>query len=858
MKLLLLNFLLLGFVFLISNDSYSQQLTQTLRGQVVEAESKFPLLGAVVTVLKDSTLLTGTTTDEKGNYRLTGIPVGRVRIRYELIGYSENVLDNIEVSSAKELVLNVELQQSAAETETVEITATREGEVQNEMATVSARQFSVNETDRYAGSRGDPARMASNFAGVQGADDSRNDIVIRGNSPQGVLWRMEGIDIPNPNHFNIPGTAGGPVSIINNKYLANSDFYTGAFPADYGNSVAGVFDLRMRNGNNQKHEFSGQFGFLGTELFAEGPISKTKGSSYIASYRYSTIELFSKLGIDIGTDAVPLYQDAAFRLFFPGKKNSSLAFWGVGGKSSIDILISDQKTPDQRNIYGDNDRDQYFKTHMGVLGVTYHKTFSEKTFFKTTVAAMTDQVDSYHELVSRHLDENNRYVVDSLSPLLDYTFTQSRISVGSSVNYKINRKWTWRSGINADYYFWNHVDSVRDLDTTSVNYYGWNTRWNSKNGGLLLQPYTQMKWRPNDSWTVTAGWHFSILQTERFKTQYYYYSSSVGNMPVDSTYVKYSSENNTYSIIEPRIGVKWSLKNNQSLSLGLGRHSQLQPAYMYFYLLDPPNQFGCTSCPDLENIPSNSKMGFTKSDHLVLSYQKIFKGSVRLLSEVYYQRVFEIPVESVYYFHNGQYGSTSFSMVNSGSGFNRVFPGPLRNEGKAKNYGLELTIEKFFSKNWLFLFTASVFESKYKGSDGVWRNTDFNGKYAVNALISKEWKLNENSRITTGTKLTTAGGRWYGPADIEASNAARELVFVDSLRNTKQFAPYFRWDIKLNYTVNRKKVAHNLGLDLVNVLNTKNILKLTYAPDENNDPNTAVREEYQLGFLPVFYYRIDF
>jgi hypothetical protein len=828
----------------------AQQLTQTIRGHVVEAESKFPLLGAVVTVYTDTTLINGASTDDAGNFSITKIPTGRVRIKCEMIGYAEYILDNVELSSAKELVLNIELQQSVAETEIVEITATREGEAMNEMATVSSRQFSVNETDRYAGSRGDPARMASNFAGVQGADDSRNDIVIRGNSPQGVLWRMEGIDIPNPNHFNIPGTAGGPVSIINNKYLANSDFHTGAFPADYGNSVAGVFDLRMRNGNNQKHEFSGQFGFLGTELFAEGPLSsnrsaassspsekmsegqmrrEAKGSSYITSYRYSTIELFSKLGIDIGTDAVPRYQDGAFRFFFPGKKNSSLAVWGVGGKSSVDILISNQTTPDQRNIYGENDRDQYFKTHMGVLGVTYHKTISEKTFFKTTLAAMTDQVDSYHEKVSRHLDANNRYVVDSLKPLLDYTFTQSRISVGSSINYKINRKVTWRSGINADYYFWNHVDSVRVLDTAAVNYYQWETRWNSKDNGIYLQPYTQVKWRPNDDWTLIIGLHnsiFSILQRDQ-------YASST-----------------SYSLAEPRFSMKYQITPSQHIAFAVGKHSQMQPQYMYFYEPNGPILNDCIGCNDGLLGQLNRDMGLTKSDHVVLSYQRMLKKNIRLLSEIYYQQLNNVPVD--------MFGTTSFSMVNSGSGFSRVFPGELVNNGRAKNYGIELTVEKFFSKNCLFLFTASVFESKYAGSDGVWRNTDFNGKYAVNALISKEWKVNENSRVTTGTKITTAGGRWYGPADIAASNAARELVYIDSLRNTQQFAPYFRWDIKLNYTVNRKKVAHNAGLDLVNVLNTKNILKLTYAPDESNDPNTAVRKEYQLGFLPVFFYKIDF
>ena len=99
----------------------------------------------------------------------------------------------------------------------VTIVAKRNGEVLNEVATVSAREFSVQETNRYAGSRGEPSRMASNFAGVQGADDSRNDIVIRGNTPSGVLWRLEGINIPNPNHFAVPGTGGGSISILNVK-----------------------------------------------------------------------------------------------------------------------------------------------------------------------------------------------------------------------------------------------------------------------------------------------------------------------------------------------------------------------------------------------------------------------------------------------------------------------------------------------------------------------------------------------------------------------------------------------------------------------------------------------------------------
>ena len=786
-------------------------IVQTIRGKVIESETKYPLPGAVIVVFRDSVVLGGGATDDEGNYSLSNISIGRVRIRYALTGFNERIIDNVQLTSAKEMILNIELEQSVIEMAEVEVKATREGDALNEMATVSARQFSVGETDRYAGSRGDPARMASNFAGVQGADDSRNDIVIRGNSPQGVLWRMDGIDIPNPNHFNIPGTAGGPVSIINNKYLANSDFYTGAFPADYGNSVAGVFDLRMRNGNNQKHEFTGQFGFLGTELFAEGPINKVKGSSYLASYRYSSLQLFSSLGIDIGTNAVPHYQDGAFRLFFPGKKNSSFSLWGIGGKSAVDILISDQKTPDERNIYGENDRDQYFKTHMGILGAGWSKTLSEKTFLKTTLAIMTDQVDSYHELVYRHLDGNNTFKVDSLAPLLDYTFTQSRLSLSALVNHKLGRSLSLRIGANADRYTWAMQDSVRaSLQNSDTSYSHWINRWDNISSGILLQPYIQTRWKPSDKLTFTIGVH-----------------------------AMYFSVSNSLSYFEPRLGAKWQLTPNQVLSAGAGRYSQLQPTYMYFYL---------TSSNGV-SAPLNGKMDFTKSDHLVLSHQVILKSNIRILTEVYYQHLYNVPVENA---------ESSFSLLNTGAGFNRFFPGELVNTGTGRNYGAELTIEKFFSKGWLFLFTASVFDSKYSGSDGILRNTDFNGKYAANALVSREWKTGAHSAFVSGIKTTTAGGRWYGPADISASNAARELVFDDSLRNTLQFNPYFRLDVKLNYKLNRKKATHEIGVDLVNVLNTKNVLKLTYAPDESNDPSTAIRKEYQLGFLPLFYYKIDF
>jgi hypothetical protein len=331
-------------LFLFTLKQLYAQPSQTLRGTVTDYDSKFPLTGVNVILYKDTVITKVVSTDENGNYRMEGVPVGRNQIKFSYVGYAEQTLSSVIITSGKEAVLNILLNESVHEINEVVVSAFKPGETRNEMAVVSVRPFTIEETDRYAGSRGDPARMASNFAGVGGADDSRNDIVIRGNSPGGVLWKMEGVPLMNPNHFNIPGTTGSPVTILNNKFLSNSDFFTGAFPAEFGNTISGVFDLYHRNGNNEKLELSAQLGFLGTEILAEGPFTakdsirtKNHRSSFLATYRYSTLQLFDLLNIDIGTNSIPKYQDGFFRLNFPMKKNASLAFWGMGGLSTIAI-----------------------------------------------------------------------------------------------------------------------------------------------------------------------------------------------------------------------------------------------------------------------------------------------------------------------------------------------------------------------------------------------------------------------------------------------------------------------------------------------------------------------------------------
>ena len=284
------------FLILSAGALSAQEVLQTVRGQVIDSETNFPLVGAKVKIVLSPEKILGAICDQDGSFVIKEVPLGKHSIETTSVGYEKNST-TIVVISGKETVITISLLESSIIGKEVEVIGQKKGETNNEMNTVSGQSFSVEETNRYAGSRGDPARMMSNYAGAQGTDDSRNDIVIRGNSPLGIIYRIEGVSIPNPNHFAISGSTGGPVSILNNKILDNSDFFMSAFPAEYGNSTSGVFDLKLRKGNASTHEFSGQFGFLGTEALFEGPLSKNNKSSYLIMGRYSTLTLIDKIGI---------------------------------------------------------------------------------------------------------------------------------------------------------------------------------------------------------------------------------------------------------------------------------------------------------------------------------------------------------------------------------------------------------------------------------------------------------------------------------------------------------------------------------------------------------------------------------
>ena len=795
---------------------FAQLPTQTVRGKVFDSETNYPLTGAKLLIEVDGQkYMAAATTD--GSFSILKVPVGKHQLVASAAFYDSRTL-TIEVTSGRELIVQIPLQEKISEQNAVRVVGRKQGEVLNEMAVLSAQQFSVEETNRYPGSRMDPARMASNFAGVNGADDSRNDIVVRGNSPLGVIYRVEGIDIPNPNHFAISGTSGGPVSLLNNKILGNSDFFMSAFPAEYGNSLSGVFDLKLRNGNNNQHEFTGQFGLLGTEFLAEGPLSKNSKSSYLVMGRYSTLTIFQKLNINLGTDAIPKYYDGAFKFNWILKNGGQLALFGMGGSSDIAIKISDFKEYTE-DLYGEGDRDQYFGTSMITSGLNYKKSINEKTFISSTLAYSQENQNTRHEyLKGRKMNPADSTIsYDEKYYMMGYGFQVQKLSGYTAVNHKFNKQHLIKAGLSFDLISMDFQDScLYNLDSLAL---GFETRWNYQGMAALIQPFVQWKWRVSDNMDVTAGIH-----------------------------AQYFTLTNSISPFEPRLGWKYKMDNGQAVFAGGGLHSMIQPYYTYAYKVLPGQAMGPNS---------NMKMDFSRSAHSGIGYEKSFNKGFNIKTEAYYQYLYNIPVTVA---------PSSFSMINVGSGFSRLFVDELQNTGDGYNYGLELTVQKYFDKTFFFLFSGTVYNSQYRGSDMVWRNTSYNGNYVVNLLGGKEFKVGERSVIGIGGKVTAAGGKRYGLVDVQTSTDMKEIIFQDSMFNDLQFRDYFRADLKISWRKNADRVTHEFGLDLVNILGTRNLLTLAYRPPltpadftaQQNGTFLPYSEKTQLGFFPIFYYKIDF
>ena len=770
---------------------------QTVRGTITDKDSK-QAIPFVNILLKDSNPPIGTTSDENGKFTLSDVPIGKQTLILSFLGYETFTLPNINVTAGKEVVLEINLVESFAALDEVVIVAEKRKEITvNEFVTVSARTLNPEQANLYAASIGDPARQVQNFAGVTGGgDDLNNEIVIRGNSPNTLLWRLEGVEVPNPNHFT--RLTGGSVSMLSANVLAKTDFFTSAFPAEYGNGIAGVFDLRFRKGNNQKRETTIDVGVLGLGFSTEGYFSKTSKASYLVNYRYSTLGILEKLGLNLTDGFNPTFQDLNYNINLPTTKFGTFNLYGLLGKNK-----SNSSETEDEDIDGNPSTDDFTnKTESDestfITGLGHRVFIKDQTYLKTNITY------SSNDAKKNDVFQNSGVVGPLESESFDSKSEAFRLS--SFINHKFNSKHTLRSGFTL-----SHLKEKNTLSFTDKNDDGTlSTSKDEINGTAnVFQSYVQWKYRMTENFTLNSGLHF----------------------------LHFGKTNS--SAIEPRLGLNYKLNNVHSLSFGAGLHSRAEQLPLYL-------------TKDATNTNFlNTNLKLSKALHYVVGYNWRINKNTLFKAEAYYQHLFDIPVDNS--------GETGYNAINAQSfDIFEIKGTPLTNDGKGRNYGLEFTLERFLNKGFYYLSTLSLYDSKYKVGNGNYLNTRFNGNYVFNLLSGKDFAVGTKSNKTFGinAKFVLAGGQRFTGIDEAASIAGQTAVF-STTPFTEKVKAYYRFDLGINYQWNKTKTTHNLSLNIQNITSRINTTELDYFFDEVTNRIVTTKSE-QNGLIPVLKYSLNF
>lgn len=764
--------------------------TATLKGRVIDKESRFPLQDVVIEV-KTNSLSWNTLSDSAGFFMLKNLPPVRVNVFCSRTGYEKTTLTEILLSNGKQTDITIELQEKITSIKEIVVSSGKSKfAANNEFASVSARSFSVEETKRYAATLNDPARMVQTFAGVVSAGDDNNQIIIRGNSPKGLLWRMEGVEIPNPNHFaGSEGSTGGGVCMLSSNMLGKTDFYSAAFPAEFGNAISGVFDMNLRKGNKDKWEQSITIGVLGLEASAEGPFSKKYKGSYLINYRYSTLNVLAAMGLKLGGNQVPNYQDLAFNFSFPTKKAGNFTLFGMGGISKLGNTVKNDSL--LWKTRSDKTAEKLFQ-QMGVVGITHQFYFKDqKTTLKSVLSINGSenvyQSDTFSNAYIATATEQNRYI-------------NIKLIATTVLQRKIDSKNTILTGFIYNQYFYNLFRKELNPFTNTID-----TKINIHSTAALLQYYWQWKHKFSSKLFVTGGMH-----------------------------LLYATINKKF-YLEPRINMGYIPAPNHELSAGLGLHSKMDPLSTYAAPLSPASTF---------DTLQNYSLNFTRSFHAVVGYSFRFLKDFRIKTEIYAQYLFDIPV--------GKNENSFYATINYTEGF---YPIPLYNVGKGLNYGIELTAEKLFSHNYYFMLNLSLFNSKYKSSDNIWRNTAFNSNYVFNVTGGKEFVVGKKkiNRIGVNAKIIWRGGLRDTPIDLDKSKQYGTTLYQTNLLFTERVPDYFRIDFGASFRRNKKKYAWVISADIQNLTN-----RLNYAYKRYNADIQNIEIKKNLGIIPVLNWKVEF
>ncbi len=750
--------------------AYATEKLQSIRGVVLDAALGKPVSFATVKITSVKPML-GAVANKKGEFEIKNVPVGRHTILASMLSYKASTIDNVLVISGKENYLEIKLIEEIAQTGVVQVSAYKEiSRAKNDLIVNSVTLLRPEAINRYAGSRNDPSKTAATSAGAASNNSLRNDIIIRGNSPLGVLWRIDGTDVPSPNHFMEAGAGGGIFGILNNNLLASSDFISGAFPTEYGNKIAGVFDINLRNGNNQQTERTFQLGMNGIEFGLEGPFSEDSKASYLANFRFVSLKPIESLGVEIYSGVIPQYLDGTIKINLPTENYGQFSLWAIGGNSSMS-----GKESEEEDIEWDKDtekEDFQLSSALYALGLNHKLFYDENTFGELIISATRTDMATQTDIVT----------IDTTWLNSKYNGTEGSFQLRYKLTHKLSTQNLFLYGVTLTHNNFSMKYEDRNDDNILEQ------KLQEEGSANMLQSFIHWQYRPSDDLEFNAGVNYQLFTL-----------------------------NNSYSV-EPRFSTLYSLNEHHNVSLGYGLHSQTYPLMHYFFKFQGEEG---------QRQP-NLNLDMTKSHHLVLGYQNTMLDNIYFKAEAYVQYLYDVPVSALYnkgYLSlinlGGEFGMDMIdSLVNDGTGINYgveltankhfedgyyvMFTGSLFKSYYTDMHGVERSTS----------FDMGHIANLIAGSEF---NLSSDKKYIFSANI----------------KFTSTGGRKGIPIDIEKSINVGDKVTDYSRAYDYSYGNFFQADLKLGLIINLESTTHDISFAIDNFTNHKNIFRESWDEEKN-------------------------
>lgn len=836
----------------------SGTLAQTLRGRITDAATGEELIGATVRIVENKV---GTTTDMDGCYAFEHLATGRYTVEVSYVGYQPAVKKEVLVSGKKEVIVDMgmEAQASSLSEFVVSPRISKEATI-NTQAVVGGHMLSVEEASRYAGAFEDPARLVTAFSGVA-SSVTDNGISIHGSAPNAMTWHLEGIEIQSPNHFaDAYGSGVSIVSALNSKVLSNSDFFVGGLTSEYTNSLGGVMDMRMRVGNNQKHEHSVQLGTMGAEVFSEGPLSKNHKASYILNYRYALTSIARQTGLlKLDGDQYD-FHDFNLKINMPTRKAGTFSVWalGMGDRTWCDWQSS---TTNEVHYFTDL-QNLEVKQKMLLAGLSHRKSIGKSVYLNSTVAYSASW-NNVHERYGYSINADGEvlpggYNKDDVlagtvipdfhlwTPHYDYTQQGGYLNedneygrlrqmkqqlVLNSQLKKTSRVGVTQLGVNYTHHFFDvnlrgswgqSVYTKMDPDAGSL--------YKAKDNTGLVSAYLSQSFLLSPFFTLNAGVTGQLFTL------------------------------NGKGSIEPRAGLQWRPNKRNTFGLGYSLQSKMESIDTYFYQEGGKNV--------------NKDLGLGKSHHLIASYTYRINDNMALKAETFLQHLYHLacadwkadgydPDDVEFYAYN----PTFFPSTNYDSYY---VAQRLCNEGKGRIYGLDLSLEQYMVHGFYWSVNGSVYKSELKAQGTDWFDSHFNRSYTAKAIMGKEWFMGKSKRnvLNVSAKYSIQGGKRYTPAH-EAHiqqlayegipEAAHDYGTVNlggmsfEKTNTQRHSPQHIVDFSLNLRLNRTHVSHVIACDILNLLNVEDPMYEMY----NFHTGRADHYRAMIAF-PNIYYRVEF